>query len=188
MSGREDDEGEVPNELEDGRGAGAFGQAEITADREDVELQHPRSGSVVKARQESLRLAHFTGPLPHPRILASYEEACPGAGNRIIAMAERQAAHRQTVEIESVRGAISFTRLGMILGFSLVFATLLGGIVLLALGVPGGGIALVVTALGSMATAAIWNRREGKKKLLEAAKKEDAKKEDSKNGDPGVAR
>ena len=45
--------------------------------------------------------AEFTalsGPLPPPEMLAQYEEILPGAAERILSMAERQAEHRQKLE------------------------------------------------------------------------------------------
>lgn len=39
-----------------------------------------------------------SGPLPAPEDLAHYEQICPGAAERIIAMAEQQENHRQTME------------------------------------------------------------------------------------------
>lgn len=40
----------------------------------------------------------FVGPLPHPNTLQGYEQACKGAANRIIKMAENQFQHRQNIE------------------------------------------------------------------------------------------
>ncbi len=41
------------------------------------------------------QVAVRTAPLPHPSELAGYEDILPGAAERIFAMAESQAAHRQ---------------------------------------------------------------------------------------------
>ncbi|MGH9278453.1 MAG: DUF2335 domain-containing protein [Acidimicrobiales bacterium] len=46
----------------------------------------------------------FSGPLPHPRILREYNEICPGAADRILGMAERQATQRQALERIVVEG------------------------------------------------------------------------------------
>lgn len=51
-----------------------------------------RSGEVVVHQSQS-----FSGPLPSPDALAKYEQVIRGAAERIIAMAERQANHRQTI-------------------------------------------------------------------------------------------
>lgn len=39
-----------------------------------------------------------SGPVPDPETIRGYEEICPGAADRIIKMAENQAAHRQQLE------------------------------------------------------------------------------------------
>ena len=43
----------------------------------------------------AVEISRFSGPLPHPEDLAKYEQVLPGAADRIISMAEQQAAHRQ---------------------------------------------------------------------------------------------
>ena len=40
----------------------------------------------------------FTGPIPSPEYLAQYERILPGTAERILAMAEQQAASRQDLE------------------------------------------------------------------------------------------
>lgn len=40
----------------------------------------------------------FQGPLPHPAILKQFDDVCPGAAEKIIKMAQDQAAHRQGIE------------------------------------------------------------------------------------------
>ncbi len=40
----------------------------------------------------------MSGPLPSPEILAQYNALIPGAADRIIAMAENDSAHLQTIE------------------------------------------------------------------------------------------
>ena len=45
-----------------------------------------------------LRQEVFSGPLPHPDLLEKYDGVCPGAADRLIGMAETQAAHRQALE------------------------------------------------------------------------------------------
>ncbi len=45
-----------------------------------------------------LRQEVFSGPLPHPDLLKKYDDVCPGAADRLIGMAEKQAAHRQAME------------------------------------------------------------------------------------------
>ena len=41
----------------------------------------------------------FQGPLPSPEAFASYEQTVPGAGDRILRLAEEEATHRRSQEI-----------------------------------------------------------------------------------------
>lgn len=63
---------------------------------------------------------HHSGPLPHPETLAQYEEIIPNGAERIMAMAEKQSAHRIELESmvvksqvdQSARGTIYCWRIG----------------------------------------------------------------------------
>jgi uncharacterized membrane protein len=52
--------------------------------------------------QAFIQAQTFSGPLPPPEILTKYNEAIPNGAERIMAMAERQAAHRQNIELRVV--------------------------------------------------------------------------------------
>lgn len=62
----------------------------------------------------------FSGPLPPPDVLARYDQIKPGFAERIVAMAERQSAHRQELETKVLRYAAIEGRIGQI--FALVIA------------------------------------------------------------------
>ncbi len=47
----------------------------------------------------TLVAAAWSGPIPPPSILADYDAIVSGAADRILAMAERQSAHRQSMEV-----------------------------------------------------------------------------------------
>lgn len=42
---------------------------------------------------------HYSGPLPDPQTFSVYERITPGAGDRILKMAENEQAHRHKVEM-----------------------------------------------------------------------------------------
>ena len=76
--------------------------------------------------------ASFTGPLPHPQILAMYEEVLSGSAERILTMAEAQQAHRikweaQNTEVarSAQQGAIRGQHAAMAVAGSSVVATLI---------------------------------------------------------------
>jgi hypothetical protein len=92
----------------------------------------------------ALEHAHFSGPIPPPAILEKYNQLIPGAAERILVMAEKDAAHVQEmnkliIEVsskESKRGqlfglfvalaAMSMTALALLLGHETA-ASIIGG-------------------------------------------------------------
>nr|MBI3613673.1 DUF2335 domain-containing protein [Nitrospirota bacterium] len=65
-----------------------------------------------------------TGPLPDPNILARYDQVVAGAAERIIAMAERDSVHLQSVEKMRISAVFHERRLGQIFGFSIAIIAL----------------------------------------------------------------
>ncbi len=91
--------------------------------------------SRVPAKQQTnsvqVQAAYFNGPLPPPDILAKYNDVLPGAADRIIAMAEKQAEHRQELEKIAVTSRAGDSRLGVVSGLIIgVVALLVGGYVI----------------------------------------------------------
>ena len=84
---------------------------------------------------------HF-GPLPPPEQLVSYEHALPGLAERIVKMAENQAAHRQGFETKVIGAEIDRAALGMKFGFTIGIAGLLASILMGWMGHPASGAAI----------------------------------------------
>jgi uncharacterized membrane protein len=106
-------------------------------------------GQIVSFHQQ----IRYSGPLPSPEILAGYEQAFKGCAERIIAMAERQAKHRQECErlrydapIEDARASRIEARRGQFFAFTLVIAAfaISAGMVLIS---PTPAVATVATAI-----------------------------------------
>lgn len=70
----------------------------------------------------------FSGPLPPGDAFAKYEEVCPGAADRILSMAERQAEHRQTLEKIHEETVGRNSKMGIICAAGLAFSVLVGGV------------------------------------------------------------
>jgi uncharacterized membrane protein len=56
--------------------------------------------------QQQMHVRHHSGPIPAPQDLFQYDQLTPGAADRIIAMAEREQAHRMNIEDMSTRADI----------------------------------------------------------------------------------
>lgn len=71
-------------------------------------------------QQENRQLAHvqaeFSGPVPHPSILQGYENIVPGAAERILSMAEQDAAHQRGIESRVLAESAAEVKRGQIFG------------------------------------------------------------------------
>ncbi len=60
--------------------------------------------NALKTPNISQAASHFhSGPLPLPSIFQGYEQVLPGSADRILAMAEKEQAHRFSMEAESLK-------------------------------------------------------------------------------------
>lgn len=102
----------------------------------------------------------FTGPLPPPEILVRYNDASSGAADRIIAMAEKQAEHRQKMERwrEGSEIALSFT--GQLCALIFVLVMVVAAAYCIVKGQPWGGVGLGATGIVSVVYAFIRGHKQ----------------------------
>lgn len=90
----------------------------------------------------------YSGPIPSADELIMYEKACPGAADRIIAMAESQSKHRQGLETKVVGGNVQREKMGMWMAFTITVLLILIGTYLIIINKPViGFIAIFVPCL-----------------------------------------
>lgn len=65
------------------------------------------------------RSSSFSGPIPHPEILSGYNDVVNDGAERILTMAERQSAHRISLEDHVIREELQQSRRGQTFGFTL---------------------------------------------------------------------
>jgi uncharacterized membrane protein len=111
----------------------------------------------------------FSGPLPPPQLLAMYNDVVANGAERILGMAERQSAHRESMEAQVVKANLALQRQGSWFAFILAFLTIGGGIFLIYLGKDGYGLAAIIAALTSLAGVFFFSRREQRKERVEKA-------------------
>lgn len=113
-------------------------------------------------------ISEFSGPIPPPNIIAGYEEVVPGAADRIIQMAEKQAAHRQSIEQMEAKVEARDSLLGILFAFILGIGSIVACIVVvLTVRENAGAIAgslLGVTGIGSIVTAFLKTTRRTNEK------------------------
>ena len=114
--------------------------------------------------------AHFSGPLPPPKIMADYKKVLPDAPERIFSMAERQQDHRINLEESLIKGDIKRADLGLIFGSILFLLLFMFGFYLIATGndLPG----YILTATGIVLSAVSAFLRVGVERDNERDKKE----------------
>jgi uncharacterized membrane protein len=87
--------------------------------------QHNQPNQIVRHEQASFA---YAGPIPHPNDLARYEQILPGAAERIMAMAEKQADHRRALEMQVVSSGVRKSERGLIFGLIIgITAIVVGG-------------------------------------------------------------
>ncbi|MDA8409380.1 MAG: DUF2335 domain-containing protein [Treponema sp.] len=101
----------------------------------------------------------YSGPLPPAAEFERYNAAVPGAAERILAMAEKEAEHRHGAEDLLVQEEVRASKTGQLFAFALGIGSLAVVAVSLFLNSPLGAIAPGIIALTSLATALAGARK-----------------------------
>lgn len=109
---------------------------------------------------------HFSGPIPPPHLLQEYDAIQPGFAERIFAMTERQATHRQGIETSVINGNVRSQERGQWMAFGIAVLGVVGGVYLLATGRQIDGYAAIFTPIAGIVVAFIYNRREQSKERV----------------------
>jgi uncharacterized membrane protein len=115
---------------------------------------------VVKTGDRAQMVASFSGPLPPPEVLRGYESILPGLADRVVRMAENQSTHRQRLESRVIWFDGIRSSLGLVFGFVIALAGIVGGVYLILSGNSITGLASLVVPLGVIVGAFIYQKRE----------------------------
>lgn len=124
----------------------------------------------VSIRVQSLSHSAFSGPLPPPEILKEYQKILPGAADRIITMAERQMAHRHTLERSVTQSDIWKSYLGMMAAFLIAMSGIGAGSFLVYWGHDWAGVGFFSTSLVTIVTVFITGTASRRAERLEKAR------------------
>src|SRR5216683_4738129 len=105
-------------------------EPKIEDDSEESSVRHGRTTAELTVKETF----EFSGPLPPPQLLKGYEEAFAGCAERVVAMAEKQSAHRQALEKAVVESNCKAQSRGQWFAFILALVVICGGVYLLAEG------------------------------------------------------
>jgi uncharacterized membrane protein len=115
---------------------------------------------VVERVTQMMSAEVFRGPIPHPKHIQAYEDACPGAADRIIRMAETAQQRREDREDKLIQNEYDDRRIGLYLGFFSLLSMVLGGIFLVYNDkVLIGGSLLGAAVLGTVVGSFVHGRR-----------------------------
>ena len=109
----------------------------------------------------------YSGPVPPPAVLQEFERTLPGAANRILALTETQARHRQAIELRLVGAKIRRGSRGQLFAFLVVIAGMSCGTWLATNGQGAFGLASVLAPLTAAAALFIYTRRRQEQERAE---------------------
>jgi uncharacterized membrane protein len=118
-------------------------------------------GSVAVASK--FQAAFFSGPVPPPEFLARYNDVVPNGAERLLAMAERQSAHRESLETKALDGNLKVQAQGNTRAF------ILGGIYLMATGKSGWGFASIITSVTALISVFAIAKSDQKQERVDKA-------------------
>lgn len=144
--------------------------------------------------KEIIRLERneYSGPIPPPELLGGYEKILPGAADRILAMAEKQADHRRAMEKTVVESGSRDSKLGLICGTIVCISVMVVGLLLsLITEAAVVGAFMSLSSLASLVGVFIYGtnsnaneRKEKRKSVSKKNDKENSKSENDNNKEP----
>ncbi|HVA50222.1 MAG TPA: DUF2335 domain-containing protein [Pirellulales bacterium] len=100
----------------------------------------------------------YSGPVPPPALLREYNDIVPGAAERIMAMAEKQSAHRIDLESTVVKGDSRRSWVGLWLGFVVSLAIIGAGLWVALSGAPTAGAAIITGTIVSLSGVFVYGQ------------------------------
>lgn len=135
----------------------------MTKRRRDITPVPSGSNSISTVTQS----VSFSGPLPPPGLLAQYNDVIPNGAERLMVMAEKQSAHRESLEAKVVAGNVASQARGSHYAFIICLVTIIGGFVLIGMGKNIYGISAVIGSLATLAAVFVVAKRDQRKERVE---------------------
>jgi len=127
----------------------------------DVTPQQPATPRKEVVRRLIAEAWRFAGPLPPPEFFAEYNRILPGSAERILAMAEREQAHRHKTVNHGQTNEHVLAKRGQVIAGGLGGMIILVGALGVYLGRPLEGLGAVLVAAASLlAVFFVSNRAE----------------------------
>ncbi|MDR1100021.1 MAG: DUF2335 domain-containing protein [Treponema sp.] len=94
----------------------------------------------------------YEGPLPTSREFAGYEQALPGAADRILAITEKEAEHRRANQEKLVNASIKYSGRGQIFALIIAILSIFGVGLSIYFSAPIASIAPAIIAITGLAS------------------------------------
>jgi uncharacterized membrane protein len=104
---------------------------------------------------------HYKAGIP------KYNEVIANGAERIMAMAERQSIHRESLEAKVVAGNMASQARGSHYAFIICLVTIIGGFVLIGMGKSVIGVSAIIGSLATLASVFLIARREQRRERVE---------------------
>ena len=109
-----------------------------------------------------VKQVQWAGPLPHPNDLARFNEIIPGGADRIVAMAEKEQAHRLAYEASGLEATTQEAKRGQYLGTGISILAVCGAVYVAYIGAHWGvSVALVGIPVLGIVRAIVKPRPQG---------------------------
>jgi len=103
-------------------------------------------GELIPAAIQIQQVSRFSGPIPPPLLLSEYDQVLPGLADRLVTLAEGEAAHRHALQFRRVRLAEA----GLASAFVIAMSTIFGGIYLIHEGSTREGLGGILAAVAAL--------------------------------------
>ncbi len=127
----------------------------------------PHEPSLRRQVSASLQTEVFQGPIPPPAVLRAYEELVPGAADRILNMAEKQAGHRQEIEKIVVRAGARDSIFGIIVAAIIAIGALSWSAYALSIGQTAEGVIGIISTIAGLVGVFIYGKHSTTKERIE---------------------
>jgi uncharacterized membrane protein len=101
----------------------------------------------------------YEGPLPTSREFAGYEQVLPGAADRILAITEKEAAHRRENQDKLISASIKYSGRGQIFALIISILSIIGVGLSIYFSVPVAAIAPTIIAITGLASIFVNKNR-----------------------------
>jgi uncharacterized membrane protein len=144
--------------------SGGRKNSQSPANRGGAAPSNTSSGTQQKAQQVTIQ--GYSGPVPHPDILAQFDQIVPGSAEQIVNQFVQETNHRHRLERRALAAEIvderenrRERRLGQIFGFVIALVVLSGSVVSSVLGAQWPGGILGVGGLAALVGVFVFNRK-----------------------------